>query len=230
MLSFQTPISIISPAMTAFICSEMNAAKFPRNSRGPVVCPPPRAGARAPTSPLAPLQPQSVAVPGTRVCKPAHPMCVCVCVCAPRCVLSHLWCAHQCTVHTMHVNTSPCTHIPPPQHSTTLVHAHTLLVHALPSPAPPWPTWHLVPVTVVSVLTHAWGTWLCQGDRGTKRAQTWGAPRGKPKAAGATLLGAATGREREGHQDWVQGAPLGRFLAPGEWARAAGAGAEGVRA
>lgn len=32
LLSFQTPISIISPAMTAFICTEMNAAKFPRNS------------------------------------------------------------------------------------------------------------------------------------------------------------------------------------------------------
>lgn len=131
LLSFQTPISIISPAMTAFICSEMNAAKFPRNSRGPVVCPPPRAGARAPTSPLAPLQPQSVAVPGTRVCKPAHPMCVCVC--APRCVLSHLWCAHQCTVHTMHVNTSPCTHIPLPSTAPHLcTHTHSQCMHSPP--------------------------------------------------------------------------------------------------
>lgn len=209
LLSFQTPISIISPAMTAFICSEMNAAKFPRNSRGPAVCPPPRAGARAPTSPCPPAAPISGSAGHTCVqaCTPR------VCVCAPRCVLSHLWCARQCTVHTPR---SAREHIPlhthtPPQHSTTLVHAHTLPVHALPSPAPPWPTWHLVPVTVVSVLTHAGGTWLCQGDRGTKLARVWGAPKGKPRAAGATLLGAAAGRECEGHQDWVQGAPLGRW-------------------
>lgn len=119
-------------------------------------------------------------------------------------------------------------HIPlhtytPPQHSTTLVHAHTLPVHAQPSPAPPWLTWHLVPVTVVSVLTQAQGTWLCQGDRGTKRAQTWGAPRGKPKVPpcwGLPQAGSARGtrtgcrgnpwagfwHQENGHgqQEWAQ--------------------------
>lgn len=54
LLSFQTPISIISPAMTAFICTEMNAAKFPRNSRGPVGCPPPQ-GRGMGTHPRSPL-------------------------------------------------------------------------------------------------------------------------------------------------------------------------------
>lgn len=33
LLPFQGPIGIISPAMTAFIGSEMNAVKFPRNSQ-----------------------------------------------------------------------------------------------------------------------------------------------------------------------------------------------------
>jgi len=83
LLSFQTPISIISLAMTAFICSEMNAAKFPRNSRGPVACPPPR----APHS-HGPIQCQHRA----HAC--AHPMCV----------LTHP-CAHQCT--HLYPHTSP---------------------------------------------------------------------------------------------------------------------------
>lgn len=72
LLSFQTPISIISPSMTAFICSEMNAAKFPRNSRGPIACPPPR----APHS-HGPIQHQHHA----HAC--AHPMCVLISTCTP---------------------------------------------------------------------------------------------------------------------------------------------------
>lgn len=105
LLSFQTPISIISPAMTAFICTEMNAAKFPRNSRGPVGCPPPRGQgtgthrrllptAHWPAPACGPARRQRPGVLGTCVCWFAHPVLAGVCA-APAPASPWTMCAHQ---------------------------------------------------------------------------------------------------------------------------------------
>lgn len=129
LLSFQTPISIISPAMTAFICTEMNAAKFPRNSRGPVGCPPPqgRGMGTHPRSPL-PTAPLGSGALGfwADACASLHTPSSQGCV-APWLPLPGALCAHQRVtsgvgVYT-HTNACAYTGTPCAQHPLPCAHA-----------------------------------------------------------------------------------------------------------
>lgn len=145
LLSFQTPISIISPAMTAFICTEMNAAKFPRNSRGPVGCPPPqgRGMGTHPRSPL-PMAPLGSGLLGVwaDACAGLHTPGSQECV-LPQLPLPGALCAHQRVTpgvgiytHTVCACTdTPCAPAQPPAQHPSHVHmqAHSLLVHTYPS-------------------------------------------------------------------------------------------------
>lgn len=141
--------------------------------------------------------------PARRQCR-SHPCAslhtLCVCVRAQVCALTPLVCTSMHRAHphvhihtTVHVNTHP-----PPVHiyRSPAQHPACACTH---TPSVCTPMAHLAPGDSHRgpAAGPAWGTWLCQGDPGTKLAPAWGAPQGELRAAGATLLGAAASRECE---------------------------------